>query len=68
MSVVVVACAPPPDGTNTVAINRFVSFEYGNTYTYVCNTGYEYSGVLDSNCQSDGSWSLPPPICVGKFC
>ena len=40
----------------------------GSNVTYTCRTGFE---LLDpeSNirtCQSDGTWSLPEPQCVGK--
>lgn len=38
--------------------------EYGDTATYVCNTGYVLSGGSLRTCQSDGSWSGSAPLCV----
>ena len=63
----VVQCAALEDGTNTVSVDNTSPYEFGNTYTYVCNEGYEYSGELVSTCQSDRTWSLVAPTCAGKI-
>jgi CUB/sushi domain-containing protein len=35
----------------------------GDTATYTCDTGFELIGESVLNCQSDGTWNNPPPIC-----
>ena len=59
-------CSSPPGGVQTVQVDTSILYVFGQTYTYVCNEGYENSGALVSTCQSDGSWSLSPPTCTGE--
>jgi len=46
----------------------------GDTCSFTCNTGYEFSGGETRTCQSDGSWSGVEAICtkgvyyVGNMC
>ena len=35
----------------------------GDTASYLCNDGFELEGALNLTCQSDGTWSDPPPTC-----
>ena len=69
---VVVLCGGPADGVQTLPVDTSPSYVYGDTYTYVCNSGYEFTGSsLESTCQSDGTWSLSAPTCTGNvydFC
>ncbi len=37
-----------------------------STATYTCNRGYMLVGVETRTCQSDGEWSLVPPVCNSK--
>ena len=62
-----ITCTTPGDGTSTVPIDQGVSYKYGDSYMYECNTGYEYPGNLISRCQLNGQWSLAPPTCHGKL-
>ena len=35
----------------------------GDTASYTCNSSFGRVGVDTLTCQSDGTWSDPPPIC-----
>ena len=57
----------PADGT-TIAVTGQTS---GSTATYTCDSDLQLldltSGSNVRTCQTNGSWSLPEPQCVGKF-
>ena len=33
----------------------------GDIVSYICNPGFELMGAQTLTCQSDGTWSDPPP-------
>ena len=68
LSFLAAPCGSPTNGEETVAVDTSISYVFGDTYTYVCNNGYEYSGEVESTCQSDGTWSLSPPTCTCEIC
>ena len=35
----------------------------GDTCTYQCDDGYELSGDMSRECQSDGTWTGSEPTC-----
>ncbi|XP_053397800.1 neurogenic locus notch homolog protein 1-like isoform X1 [Mercenaria mercenaria] len=41
---------------------------YGQTATYSCDAGFELNGVLQRNCQPDGTWSTAAPTCDRLDC
>ena len=64
----VAPCSSPEEGTNTKLVGGSSVYDVGDTYTYVCNKGYEFTGgSLESTCQSGGTWSLPVPTCTSKL-
>lgn len=36
--------------------------------TFQCDLGYVLTGSGSSTCQTDGTWSTPPPTCTGQPC
>ncbi|CAH1241297.1 COL6A3 [Branchiostoma lanceolatum] len=54
-------CSDP--GTPANGFQQGTYFE-GNTVTFGCNFGFVLSGVDNTVCQADGSWSNPVPVCV----
>ena len=61
-----VVCGRPADGKNTVPVpNPFTSL-FEMNYTYTCQCGYMPQGEMTATCQANGTWSLPPPECIGK--
>ena len=66
--ILVKQCPALEEGSNTAPVDNSSPYEFGSTYTYVCNEGYEFtSGSLVSTCQSDGTWSLSAPTCTSKL-
>ncbi|XP_078580606.1 uncharacterized protein LOC144864418 isoform X3 [Branchiostoma floridae x Branchiostoma japonicum] len=54
-------CGDP--GTPANGFQQGTYFE-GNTVTFGCNFGFLLSGTDNTQCQADGSWSNPLPICI----
>ncbi|XP_078660839.1 uncharacterized protein LOC144905190 isoform X3 [Branchiostoma floridae x Branchiostoma belcheri] len=54
-------CGDP--GTPANGFQQGTYFE-GNTCTFGCNFGFVLSGIDNTQCQADGSWSNPVPVCV----
>ena len=50
--------ANPTNGVVTLSGNSA-----GDTATYMCNGRFELVGVPVLNCQDDGTWDNPPPVC-----
>ena len=44
------------------------SFEYEANITFSCDNGYNLIGSKSISCQSNGIWSLSPPICSPVSC
>lgn len=60
----IVGCPPLPNIANGVVVESGRST--GDTATYSCNSGFELDGDPIRICQSNGVWSLSPPICIGN--
>ena len=58
-----VSCGNPPTVTNSGRTSTGTTF--GETTTYTCNTGYQWSGSAMITCLASGSWSTAP-VCTGK--
>ncbi|XP_035669061.1 E-selectin-like [Branchiostoma floridae] len=48
----------PPTGSNS----------FGNTITFICNSGHVLNGATTATCQTDGTWSSPVPTCTPRPC
>ena len=60
--VAIVQCPELPPLTNGQVI--VPSRTVGSIVTYVCLPGYTPQGDDERTCQSDGTWSGTPPICI----
>jgi len=60
------ATLPLSDGLKVSCDSTYTAeFGYeGDTCTFTCNPGYEFSGSHTRTCQSDGSWSGSEAICI----
>ena len=59
-------CPQPEAGVNTVEVP---DIPYYNTHIFIyeCLPGFEYFGLMSSECLADGNWSLTQlPNCTGK--
>ena len=61
-----VLCGIPRAGNNTAAPQ--ISLSFGNTYNYVCLTGYETNDTVVTMCLADGTLSLQDlPMCTSEY-
>ena len=60
----VVDCGPLTDPANGQVIHT-VGTTFGQTATYICNTGYSLVGDSTRTCQATGNWSGSAPTCQG---
>ena len=55
------------DGGNVTVTGQF----RGDTATYTCNSGFELLDLTPGSnmrtCQTDGTWTVPEPQCLGNF-
>ncbi|CAG5134438.1 unnamed protein product, partial [Candidula unifasciata] len=55
--------------TSNINITRDVGkYIYGDVITFSCDTGYDISGVLKSQCQLNGVWSVTDTTCTPVQC
>ena len=47
-------------------IEQDQTYEIGDNYTYECEKYFMYTEDRVSTCLSNLTWSLSPPVCVGK--
>ena len=60
-------CDAIANGINTEPIVDMSPYAYGTDYVYVCSEGFKFDGDLVTTCMLNGSWSLQPPMCIGKM-
>jgi len=54
--------------SNLVISNGNVQFsEDGRSVTYQCADKFELVGAASAKCKQDGTWSSPPPNCIGMY-
>uniref|UniRef100_G3TRI4 Beta-2-glycoprotein 1 n=1 Tax=Loxodonta africana TaxID=9785 RepID=G3TRI4_LOXAF len=50
---------------------RYTTFEYPNTISFTCNTGFQLNGTKSAKCTEEGRWNPGLPVCaresVGPF-
>ncbi|XP_036983938.2 beta-2-glycoprotein 1 [Artibeus jamaicensis] len=47
---------------------RYSTFEYPNTISFSCNTGFYLNGTKSSQCTEEGKWSPDLPVCAPISC
>ncbi|KAF0873606.1 APOH protein, partial [Crocuta crocuta] len=47
---------------------RYTTFEYPNTISFSCNTGFYLSGPSSAKCTEEGKWSVELPVCAPVIC
>ncbi|XP_078575446.1 sushi, von Willebrand factor type A, EGF and pentraxin domain-containing protein 1-like isoform X3 [Branchiostoma floridae x Branchiostoma japonicum] len=63
---VIVSCMVPDPITNGGVVGS--DYTYGSTIQYQCKEGYLLRGGSKRTCQEDGTWNVPPPLCVPIRC
>ncbi len=58
-------CGPLNNITNGV-VDTSSGTTFMKTATYTCYLGYMLVGDDSRTCQSNGEWSMAPPVCNGK--
>ncbi|XP_055983881.1 beta-2-glycoprotein 1 [Sorex fumeus] len=64
-------CTPrvcPFAGILENGIVRYTTFEYPNTISFSCNTGYMLNGTDNAKCTEEGVWSPAIPVCSPVTC
>ena len=57
---------PEPVSVNNAVVTG-TNYTYEGQLTYTCNVGYAVTtGDLVRECQTDGTWSGDPPVCMGE--
>ena len=65
---IVVTCASPASVINASMTPVQATYEYTDTITYTCATGYQRtSGDLSRSCSASGIWSGSEPVCTRKL-
>ena len=67
MCFVGVTCPPVPSGMYTSYVPENLTLNALESYTYSCIDGYATDDDLCTVCLSNGSLSIPPPSCSGKW-
>ena len=62
LSLTAVDCGNLTDPANG-QVNHTAGTTYGQTATYICNTGYNLVGDSTRTCQATGNWSGSEPTC-----
>ncbi|XP_025721221.1 beta-2-glycoprotein 1, partial [Callorhinus ursinus] len=47
---------------------RYTTFEYPNTISFACNTGFYLNGSSSARCTEEGKWNVDPPVCTPVTC
>ncbi|PNJ50853.1 APOH isoform 4, partial [Pongo abelii] len=47
---------------------RYTTFEYPNTISFSCNTGFYLNGANSAKCTEEGKWSPELPVCAPITC
>ncbi|XP_027481775.1 beta-2-glycoprotein 1 isoform X3 [Zalophus californianus] len=47
---------------------RYTTFEYPNTISFACNTGFYLNGSSSARCTEEGKWNVDPPVCTQVKC
>lgn len=47
---------------------RYTTFEYPNTISFTCNTGFYLKGANSAKCTEEGKWSPDLPVCAPITC
>ncbi|XP_012309279.1 beta-2-glycoprotein 1 isoform X2 [Aotus nancymaae] len=47
---------------------RYTTFEYPNTISFSCNTGFYLNGTSSAKCTEEGKWSPELPVCAQVKC
>ncbi|ERE69097.1 beta-2-glycoprotein 1 [Cricetulus griseus] len=47
---------------------RYTTFEYPNTISFTCNTGFFLNGTSSAKCTEEGRWSPELPVCAPVTC
>ena len=61
----IVSCATVNAPLNVIIVNMGqVTYTYGDSVSFSCNTGYMIAGNVSITCLADGNWSASTPLCV----
>ncbi len=60
----IVSCATVNAPMNGIVNMGQVTYTYGDSVSFSCNTGYMIAGNVSITCLADGSWSASTPLCV----
>ena len=61
-------CKKPLDGVDTSPVDPSIQFyPSGYVYTYECIKDSMAADGSITECQIDGTWTNPPPTCVGNY-
>ncbi|XP_037349413.1 beta-2-glycoprotein 1 [Talpa occidentalis] len=64
-------CVPkvcPFAGILQNGIVRYTTFEYPNTISFTCNTGFYLNGSSTAKCNEEGRWNPGIPVCAPVTC
>ena len=61
-------CVAPVAVANSTISPEKDSYDYGESVTYTCETGYQNTGgQLNRQCTDTDTWSGAAPVCTSKF-
>ena len=61
----VIDCGSPPSPSNANPVSAVTVTTFGVVVTFVCDIGYQATGVATITCEAGASWSGPGPQCNG---
>ena len=67
--IIYISCAPTVACPTNVVIsngNAQIS-EDGRSVTYQCADNFKLVGAAAAECKQDGTWTSPPPKCIGMY-
>ena len=47
--------------------NHTRQYRFPDSVTIICNIGYKVNGSKSLECNSDGQWHKPYPVCIGWY-
>lgn len=65
LSSAAITCGHPGNPGN--GVTQGSQFNLNDIVKFACNPGYVLEGVAQSQCQANGQWNHPLPICRSKY-